>query len=88
MLTAFKDVVGALLLAFLLPVWMALGLGIGAVILTRQLYWWTRGNTTAVSRSTRSARSLPSDTPTPGTRHAPAPGAVSVASLAGAAAGN
>jgi hypothetical protein len=50
MLTAFKDGVGVLLLAFLLPIWMALGLGVVAVLVTRQLYWWIRGNTTAVSR--------------------------------------
>ena len=49
-LTTFKDVAGALLLVFLLPVWMALGLvAVGAVV-ARQLYWWARGNTTVVSR--------------------------------------
>lgn len=58
-LTAVKDVVGVLLLAFLLPVWLILGLGAAAFILTRQLYWWARGNTTAVSRSTERIRSPP-----------------------------
>ena len=49
-LTPVKDVVGVLLLAFLLPVWMAIGLGVVAVVIARQLYWWARGNTTVVSR--------------------------------------
>jgi hypothetical protein len=50
LLTTFRDVAGALLLVFLLPVWMALGLVAVAAVVTRQLYWWARGNTTVVSR--------------------------------------
>ena len=65
MLNALKDVLGVLLLAFLLPVWMAVGLGVVAVVVARQLYWWGRGNTTVVSRLAASVRS-PS-------RHRPAP---------------
>ena len=49
-MTAMRDLVWVLLLALLLPVWMALGLVALIVILTRQLYWWARGNTTEVSR--------------------------------------
>jgi hypothetical protein len=44
-LTAVNDLVGILLLVFLLPVWMALGLGAVAVVAARQLYWWARGYT-------------------------------------------
>lgn len=51
-MTAFKDLVAILLLVALLPVWMAVGLGAVIVIVTRQLLWWARGNTTSVSRST------------------------------------
>ena len=50
--TALKDLVGMFLLVALLPVWMAVGLGAVIVIVTRQLLWWARGNTTSVSRST------------------------------------
>ena len=50
MLNALKDVLGVLLLAFLLPVWMAVGLGAVVVIVARQLYWWVRSNTSAASR--------------------------------------
>ena len=50
--TAFKDLFGILLLVALLPLWMAVGLGAVVVIVTRQLLWWARGNTTSVSRST------------------------------------
>ena len=49
-MTAFKDVAGLLVLAFLLPLWMALGFGALVVLVARQLYWWTRGNTSAASR--------------------------------------
>jgi len=49
-LTALKDVAGVLLLVFLLPVWMALGFVAVAAVVTRQLYWWARGNTTVLSR--------------------------------------
>lgn len=51
-MTAFKDLVGILLLVALLPLWMVVGLGAVIVIVTRQLLWWARGNTTSVSRST------------------------------------
>lgn len=49
-MTALKDVGLLLLIGLLLPVWMAVGLGAVAVIASQQLYWWARGNTTAVSR--------------------------------------
>ena len=49
-LTAIKDVIGVLLLVFLLPVWMTIGLGVVIVVVVRQLYWWARGNTTVASR--------------------------------------
>jgi hypothetical protein len=49
-LTALKDIVWVLLLVSLLPVWMALGLGVVTAIVARQLYWWARGNTTVASR--------------------------------------
>jgi hypothetical protein len=52
-LTVVKDVIGILLIALLLPLWMALGLGIVAVVVVRQLYWWARGNTTVASRLAR-----------------------------------
>jgi hypothetical protein len=58
MVTTFKDVAGILLLTLLLPVWMAVGLGLLGAIVIRQLYWWARGNTTVVSRSAH-GRSLP-----------------------------
>jgi hypothetical protein len=50
--TAFKDLVGIFLLVALLPVWIVVGLGAVVVIVTRQLLWWARGNTTSPSRST------------------------------------
>jgi hypothetical protein len=56
-LTTCKDVVGALLLVFLLPLWMVLGLGVVAAVVIRQLYWWVRGNTTVVSRLAARLRS-------------------------------
>jgi hypothetical protein len=54
-----KDLVGILLLVLLLPVWITLGLGAVAVVVTRQVYWWARGNTTAVSRSAAAVGSSP-----------------------------
>jgi len=45
-----KDTVGVLLLVALLPLWMAAALGFVALVVARHLYWWARGNTTAVSR--------------------------------------
>ena len=53
MLTVVKDVIGILLIVLLLPLWMALGLGIVAAVVVRQLYWWARGNTTVASRLAR-----------------------------------
>jgi hypothetical protein len=58
-MTALKDVVGLVLIAFLLPVWMVLGLGALVVVITRQLYWWARGNTSVVSRSAALVRAFP-----------------------------
>jgi hypothetical protein len=63
--TTFKDVAGALLLTLLLPVWMALGLVALGVIVARQLYWWARGNTTAVSRSASATSSPRHGAPAP-----------------------
>lgn len=45
-----RDSLGILLLVLLLPLWMAVGLGFVALVVARHLYWWARGNTTAVSR--------------------------------------
>jgi hypothetical protein len=61
--TAVKDLVGVLLLVFVLPLWMALGLGFVGVLVVRHLYWWSRGNTTVVSRG--SGRSTPAPLPRP-----------------------
>ena len=74
MLTVLKDVVGSLLLVFLLPLWMAVGLGAVAVVAFRQLYWWARGNTTVLSRPS-SAGAGPSSRAEgfPDTSPAPAP---------------
>jgi hypothetical protein len=58
MLTVVKDVIGVLLIVSLLPLWMAVGLGVVVVVVGRQLYWWARGNTTVVSRLAR-VRSSP-----------------------------
>lgn len=85
--TAFKDLIGVLLLVFLLPVVMAVGLGVVALVVARQLYWWARGNTTAVSRSMERARSSPRSRVSTATttRHARDPiAAVTVSSLADA----
>jgi hypothetical protein len=49
--TTSRDIVGLLLLLLLLPVWMAVGFGFVALVVTRHLYWWARGNTTATSRA-------------------------------------
>jgi hypothetical protein len=48
--TVLKDLVWLLAFTLLLPLWMALGLAFVAVIGSRQMYWWIRGNTTATSR--------------------------------------
>lgn len=82
MLTVLKDVIGALLLVFLLPLWMAIGLGGVAVVAFRQLYWWARGNTTAISRPRAGAMTSSRDGAFPDTSPAPAPFAVLVASPA------
>lgn len=81
--TAFKDVVGVLLLVFLLPVWMALGLGAVAVVVARQLYWWARGNTSVVSRLSRRVRSAPLHPPAHGTIRAPESAPLAAPFLAG-----
>jgi hypothetical protein len=57
-LTAYRDVVWVLVLVFLLPVWMVLGLGVVAVVVVRQLYWRARGITTVVSQLASRVRSL------------------------------
>ena len=57
-LTAFKDVIGVLLLALLLPVWIVLGIGFVAVVVIRQRYRRARGHTNVVSRLAARVRSL------------------------------
>jgi hypothetical protein len=79
--TAIKDVVGVLLLAFLLPVWMALGLVAAAVVLIRQLYWWLRSNTPVVSRLATGGTAPPVDPPPPGVRRAPTPDPLALVSM-------
>ena len=69
-MTAFKDVVGLLLLAFLLPLWIPLGLGALVVVVARQLYWWVRGNTSSASRVPALVRAFSSR---PGRSRAAAP---------------
>ena len=82
--TAIKDIVGVLLLAFLLPLWLAVALGVVALVVARQLYWWARGSRTVVSRSTERVRSSPrSRVSTASTHPARDPlAAVTVSSLA------
>lgn len=48
--TYIKDTVWLLVLALLSPVWMAAICVVMAVVVTRQVYMWARGNTTALSR--------------------------------------
>lgn len=48
--TYLKDIGWLIVAGALIPVFMALALGAGLVILARHLYWWTRGNTTRTSR--------------------------------------
>ena len=74
MLTTVKDVVGALLIASLLPVWMAVGLGAVIVIVARQLYWWVRSNTSAASRVAAGVPSAPPYPSHPSTSLAPTRG--------------
>lgn len=82
----FKDALGLLLLAVLLPVWIALGLGVVAVVVGRQLYWWARGNTTVVSRLSARVKSSSRYRASTASTHDPvAP--VTVAGLADAQAG-
>ena len=69
-MTTLKDIVGVVLLMLLLPLWMAFGLGFVGVVVARHLYWWARGNTTAVSR--RSGGSTPSLSADVAARPAPA----------------
>jgi hypothetical protein len=49
-MTALYDLGWLTLFILLLPLWIAVGLASFAVVVVRQLYWWARGNTTAVSR--------------------------------------
>lgn len=49
-MTYIKDIGWLLLLGLLLPLLMALALASLLVVVTRHVYWWARGNTTAVSR--------------------------------------
>jgi hypothetical protein len=55
-MTFVKDIGWLLLIALLLLPLMAIGLVCIGVIVARQLYWWARGNTTAVSRPARGPR--------------------------------
>ena len=57
--TALKDILGVLLLVLLLPLWMAVGLGVVGFVVARHLYWWARGNTTAVSRASEASTLSP-----------------------------
>lgn len=59
MATTIKNVLGTLLLALLLPLWMVLGLAFVAIVVARQLYWWGRGNTTVTSRPASRVTSSP-----------------------------
>ena len=49
-MTTLKNIGWLLLAGALVPVFMALTLAGGLVIVGRHLYWWIRGNTTATSR--------------------------------------
>jgi hypothetical protein len=57
LVTYIKDIGWLLLIGLLLPLLMALALASLVVIVARQLYWWARGNTTALSRRRESPRS-------------------------------
>lgn len=85
--TAFKDLVGLLLLAALLPVWMVAGLAALLVVVMRQLLWWARDNTTAVSRATAPVTSPPQSPASRAAQGTPGPpdplDAVELPSLAG-----
>lgn len=81
MLTAIKDVGGVLLLVFLLPVWIAVGLAGMAFVVIRHLYWWCRGNTTDTSRPGTRVGGSPSPTSMPGTSAADSQPAALAASL-------
>jgi hypothetical protein len=50
LVTYIKDIGWLLLIGLLLPLWMALALASLVFIVARHVYWWSRGNTTAVSR--------------------------------------
>lgn len=52
-MTLFKDLGWLVLAGALMPLFMALALGAGLVIVGRHLYWWGRGNTTSTSRVSR-----------------------------------
>lgn len=49
-MTYIKDVGLCVLLVLLVPLWMILAWASLVFIVARHLYWWARGNTTAVSR--------------------------------------
>jgi hypothetical protein len=55
-MTFVKDIAWLVLIGLLLPLWMLLGLVSLVVIVGRHMYWWARGNTTAVSRPGRRPR--------------------------------
>jgi hypothetical protein len=82
-LTAVKDVIGLLLLAFLLPVWIVLGVAIVAVVTARQLYRRARGNTTVVSRLAARVRSLQRHRASTGRTRPSAPGGAIAATAVG-----
>lgn len=80
-----RDSLGVLLLVLLLPLWMAVGLGFVALVVARHLYWWARGNTTAVSRGAAgSTRSRPPGGSRPTSSERPTAAGAAPAALAAA----
>jgi hypothetical protein len=57
LVTFIKDLGWVLLIGLLAPVWIVFGLAALAFVVARHLYWWARGNTTAVSRHGGRSRS-------------------------------
>ena len=49
-MTFLKNIGWLLVAGALIPVFMALALGAGVVVVGRHLYWWLQGNTTPTPR--------------------------------------